>query len=174
MSKIMLTIHDVFNGVMSILKMKKYAIAWMVCSLGIFAILFYLPVKLIRGNDLLFQASLLKLSDYLLLLFFSLLSGLSIVMNVRIWQNKKSRVKSIKNAAVGSIGTSSGLLASLFIAPTCSLCIGGLFSFLGAGSVLFLVEKRWFVITGGLALLLLSIVFSARVLSGSCAACKTH
>lgn len=155
-----------------IIRDRNYMILLFIVWAVLFGLMFYLPVRVIPGNTFVFQASIFSFKDYLFLGTASLLSALIITIQVKIFRQKKSFKVMTGNATLGSTGLLSGVVSSVFGTATCSLCVGALFGFLGANSVIFLVNNKTYVVLGSLALLGLSIFLSLKKLNNSCDVCK--
>lgn len=136
-----------------------------------FAFMFSIPLNAIPGNDLRLQISIFKQRDYALLGTLSFLSSLVIVIQWNIFRSKFSSARNMGNAALGGIGVSSGIFSSIFASATCAMCLGALFSFFGFGTVLFMVENRWYILLGATLLLLTSLYFASRRLVEGCRSC---
>ncbi len=138
----------------------------------LFGVMFYIPVKVVPGNSSSFQAVIFGFKDYLFLGIASFLSSLIVIMQVKILKQVKSVRTMAGNTVLGSTGLFSGITSSVFGTATCSLCVGALFGFLGANSVIFLVNNKIYVVLGSIALLLMSLLFSSKKLNNSCDACR--
>ncbi|MEK7659246.1 MAG: hypothetical protein AAB338_01150 [Patescibacteria group bacterium] len=134
--------------------------------------MFYLPVRTVPGNTLAFQAVIFGFKDYLFLGIASFLSAFVITIQVKIFRQRRSTKAMAGNTALGSAGFLSGIVSSVFGTATCSLCVAALFGFLGANSVIFLVNNKIYVVFGSLALLGLSTFLSLKKLNNSCDVCK--
>lgn len=159
----------IFEASKLVLKEGKYLVFFLVFSGILFAVMFSIPLYSIPGNDLKLQIVLFKPRDYVLLGALSLLSSLVVTIQVNIFRQKLSSSKS--NAALGGVGVFSGVLSSIFASATCALCLGSLFSFLGFGGVLFLVENRWYILSAATVLLLISLYFASKRLIDGCQSC---
>lgn len=140
-------------------------------SLLLFVLLFLIPVNVIPGNEIAFQAVLFGWKDYIFLGALALLGGLVATLQVFIFKQRYKAKIGISTGAVGGLGILSGIFSSIFATATCSLCVGALFGFLGAGGVLFFVSNRIYVIMVSLILLYISLYVSAKKLNGVCGDC---
>lgn len=154
----------------TIIKDWNYRILLFILWLVLFGLMFYLPVKTVPGNTIVLQAVIFGFKDYLFLAVASFLSALIITIQVKIFRQRRSAIAS--NTALGSAGFLSGVVSSVFATATCSLCVGALFGFLGANSVIFLINNKTYVVIGSLTLLGLSIFLSIKKQNERCQICK--
>lgn len=154
----------------------KYAVLCAVLSAVFFGAMFSIPVAYTPGNSAAFQAKLYAPGEYVLLGALSFLSGLVLTMQWRIFSENGARERKLGRAAgeaaLGGFGVLSGVISSLFATASCGLCVGAIFSFLGFGSVLFLVEHRWYILALAFLLLLASLHFSSKRLIAGCDSCS--
>lgn len=155
-----------------IIRDRNYLILLFVGWLVLFGLMFYLPVRTIPGNTVVFQAVIFGFKDYLFLGIASFLSAFIITIQVKIFRQRRLTKAMAGNTALGSAGLLSGVVSSVFGTATCSLCVAALFGFLGANSVIFLVNNKTYVVLGSLALLGLSIFLSLKKLNNTCDICK--
>lgn len=105
----------------------------------------------------------------------AMLNALFITIEIYAFNLKRSvaQIGSVGSSfAVGGMGTSSGILASIFSTASCSLCVSAIFGFLGANTVVFLVDNRTYVGFVTVVLLLLSLFLSARRFHNTCQTCS--
>lgn len=152
---------------------KVFLIGFLVLSFIVFWILLYIPVRTTPGNDLAFQLSLLTSKDYMLLITLSVLTALSLVMNIYLFREQydaKARLATVSQGSAGSVF--AGLVGSLFGTASCGYCVASLFGFLGAGSIMFLLQYRHIVTITAIALLVVSLYFTAQKVLGICNVCR--
>ncbi len=151
-------------------RVMRYVFA--VCAFGFFLLMFLLPVAITPGNDVPFQAKIFTWQNYLTLAGISILAGLSVTLQIRVWREKRAaQIQSAGTTALSGAGVLSGLVSSIFASATCATCVGALFGFLGFGGVLFLLTYRWYFLSGAIILLVFSIYFSARRINRGCEIC---
>ncbi|HSB47516.1 MAG TPA: hypothetical protein VLD37_05865 [Candidatus Bilamarchaeum sp.] len=128
-----------------------------------------IPVFTIPGNSYGFFLASTSLPDLAVIAALSALMGIVLSMQAYCWKN---RIKAVSNAGVGIAGFLSGAVSAIFASATCTSCVSALFSFLGFGGVLFLLEHKAEVtaLTGGLVLV--SLYFTSRRIAGNCESCK--
>jgi len=145
----------------------NYLILFTTLFLAISALFILLPVFTIPENTLLFQLSIFTLRDVLTLLPISLLMGLMITLQVYRFKLKKS----LEEAGRGVVASSSGVLAGLLGSASCTSCLAAAFGFLGTGTILTLLEYRWYFIVGTIMLLLVSIYITVDNIENKCKKC---
>ena len=168
-SKFMKSILYIIEASKLVLGEIKYLVFFLVFWGILFVIMFSIPLYSIPGNDLKLQMTIFTPRDYVLLGLLSFLSSLVVTMQVNIFRKKLPSPRS--NAALGGAGVFSGVFSSIFASATCAMCIGSLFSFLGFGGVFFLVENRWYILSGAIMLLLVSLYFASRRFVEGCQSC---
>jgi hypothetical protein len=113
---------------------------------------------------------------YATLIVFSALAFLSAVvisLQIKIFKVTKSQKgKRAGTALIGGAGVVSGVSSSIFATATCGICLSALFNILGAGTILFLVDNRIYIVFGAFLLLVLSLYLSARRLRDGCDTCN--
>lgn len=152
-------INILYSAGRETLRNKNYLLLFAMLAVLFFFIYVLIPVFTVPGNDLIFQLKAFTLKDYFLIIPFSLVTGL--MLTTQIYSFKKYKMLA-KEAGTGMLGSSSGFIAGMFGSATCVSCISALFGFLGIGSVIFLVNNRWWIVSIGMALVLLSLFFTSK------------
>lgn len=163
------------RAITTVLSSRRHLVYFIVIADLILFALFQFQVEAIPGNDLAFQAKIFGFKDWLLLSSISVLNSLFITTEVYIFGLKREHRQAMglaKSATISGAGSASGVLASVFGTATCSLCVSALFGFLGANSVLFLVDHKDLIASLAVVLLLVSLFISSRRFSAACKACK--
>lgn len=166
---------NVLTAIKTVLSDRRYLAAFVLITAVVFSLLFWIQVVTTPGNNGRFQIAIFNLKDWVILGAISILNAIFITIEIYIFNLKRSVQRSAGLGAglvAGSVGTSSGILASIFSTATCSLCVSAIFGFLGANSVVFLVDNRIYVVFVAVALLLLSLFLSARRFRNTCQACS--
>jgi hypothetical protein len=145
------------KAIKEVLDKRNYVLLFLVISFIMASVLVLIPVISIPGNGVLFQLSLFTFKDYIILVPLSLLVGLMIAMQI---YGHKLRT-SLRGSGRGVVASSSGILAGIFGTAGCSSCIATVFSFLGTGSVLFLIANQWYIVGISSLIVLLSIYFTS-------------
>jgi len=161
-------------AIKELLGRKNYLIGLLILAPIIFLLLIYIPVRTIPGNDFAFQLSLLTVGDRILLVILSLLTALSIVMNIFVLRNKSNTQNSLSMAGQSGTGILSGVIGSVFGTATCASCATSLFGFLGVGGVFFLLEYRTWIVAASIILILVSLYFTSRKVIGVCESCRVR
>ena len=172
---------------------RRYLAGWVVITAVIFSALFLIQVKTVPGNSGALQIAIFGWKDWIILTVISILNALFITIEIYVFNLKRefNKLNGVGSglitggvgpvrgrgalralAASFEIGTSSGVLASIFSTASCSLCASAIFGFLGANSVVFLVNNRRYVVVGTLFLLLLSLYLSSKRFSETCKQCQ--
>lgn len=155
-----------------VLNDKNYLAGFLIVAVGFFWLFLYIPVRIIPGNDFAFQLSILRPNDIFLLVLLSLLSALSLTFHFYMLR-RKSVTKSITlTIGGGFLGGTAGIVGSLFATASCAACVATLLSFLGVGTVFFLLGYRQLIITFSIVLMLVSLHFTARKVLGICDVCS--
>ncbi len=150
---------------------KEYLFGLLVLAFAIFWLLVYIPVRTIPGNDFAFQLSLLAPKDHILLITLSVLSALSIIMNIYVLRHKPTVQTGLSMVGQGGGGLLSGIIGSVFGTATCASCAASILGFLGIGGVLFLLQHRTWITTASVILILVSLYFTSRKVLGVCESC---
>lgn len=163
---------SIYLASVTVLKQKLYLITFIAISLIIFAILVIIPAKTIPGNDIVFQLKVIGYKGISLLLILSVLTGLSITMNLYLFRRRLNTKTSISLVGHGAFGSLSGFVGSIFGTATCSACVSSIFGFLGVGGILFLLKYRLLITLTAIILILISLYFNSRKVLGICNSCK--
>lgn len=137
-----------------------------------FSLFIFIPVVTIPGNDLIFQISLLTYREYSLFILLSILTALSIILQLYIYRINKSRKIGISIFGQGIVGVFSAFLASILGASTCAACLSFVFGLLGVGGFFFLLEYRNEITLFAVIILMLSIYFSSKRIMEDCEVCR--
>ena len=160
----------IFLAAKQILAKKSYKL-WFIIVFVLFAAAYiFVPVWLTPGNSLDFQLSLLAPRDYILFIALSAVSSLLVLMQVFLFV--RSRKGRIGTAVQGGAGAFSAFFGGLLATAACSSCVAAILGFLGAGSIFFILEKQPYVVAGAIALVVVSLYFSARKVIGICDDCN--
>ncbi len=162
-------IHTIRAATEKVLSQTKYL--WLfVGSTTFFAWLYLIyPVLATPGNDLPFQLSITPWWGLLLIAFLALAAGLLTTLQAYLFRrHQELRAKE----AVGTLpGSFSAFLANLFPPASCLACVSALFGFLGMGTVLFLLNYRWEIVGGSMALMVFAIYLASKRINHACLEC---
>lgn len=151
------------------LRVPSALVTLILVSIGFFTLAVLLPVVTIPGNTVPFQLSIYQGRDYVLLTALALLAGLHGALLARSWKERPSR-----HALSGAASGASGFFAAIVGTAACSSCIAALFGLLGlgTGSVLFALQYRALFLAAAIAVMLLSLYFTARSARACCSATR--
>ncbi len=161
-------IKIIINSSKRTLHDKNYFLTFLIITLMFLSAFVLLPVLSIPGNSLSFQLGIFTFWNYVLMILLSGLIGLMISMQIYVYKIKKS----VRGVGRGVVGGFSSIAAGLFGTASCASCVAAIFGFLGAGTVLFLIEKQWYIVGISLALVLLSIYLTSLNIEKNCETCK--
>ena len=148
-----------------------YKLLFVGVALAMFAFYMYIPLRVIPGNDIAFQLSLLTPQDYTLLIFLSLLNGLFVTMQVYSIKVAKTTVQSIGKSVGGSAGA---LFAGVAGTAFCASCLAPLFALFGIGfsGIVFTLQYRFYFVAVIVASMLVAIYLTSKKIVGACKDCK--
>ncbi len=141
----------------------------------VFVVLYvFVPVWTTPGNELAYQLSVLRVRDWLLMVFLSVLSAVVLVMQWHILRQKKSRKQALASSAQGGATGAASLFAALVGTAACSSCLAGVLALLGFGfgTTLFILQYGTYFMLGAILLLLVSLYYSGRQIAQLGEACK--
>lgn len=128
-----------------------------------------IPVYIVPGNSYEFFLSSTPIFELFLIIIISVLMGIIATMQLYSWKNGQ---KSKKSIALGTTGFFSGAIASIFSAATCASCLSVLFSFLGFGGIVFLLEHRVEILIISAATVLIALFFLSNKIVKGCKTCR--
>jgi len=136
-----------------------------VASVFIFAFVFVaLPAVYIPNNSLSFQLSTYSSDDYILLFILTILSSISVTVQIYRWKNPSKTCK----PSLPIYGTGSTALSAAFAAivgtATCAACVAPIVSLLGLGlsGTIFLLKYKFVFSIVAILIILASIYLSLR------------
>lgn len=168
-------LKDIYQAVKTVLSVKEYLASFLIIAFSVFLVLFEIQVNAIPGNSNRFQIAWFGYKDWLIFGLISVFNSLFIVMQLYLHQLKKKQKQALNlsgEMALSGVGTFSGLLASLFGTATCGLCVGALFGFLGANSILFLVNNRGIITAGSLLFMIVALILVSKRFNTTCKVCS--
>lgn len=171
----MASMNSIFIAVKRTLSDRRYLAGGIVIAAVIFSALFLIQVKTVPGNSGQFQITLFGWKDWMILAAIAILNSFFITIEIYAFNLRRALVKLRGlggGLVIGGVGTSSGILASIFSTASCSLCVSAIFGFLGANSIVFLVSNRGYVVAATLFLLLSSLYLSSKRFSQACEQCR--
>jgi len=161
---------DFKNAVKTVLQETNYRNWFIALSILIFAAYILLPVFLTPGNSIGFQLSLFRPLDFAIFFILSTVTALLIVMQLYV-HNRSKKKQVLATAGNTGVSVSSALFGGLLATAACSSCIAGLLGFLGAGSVLFIVENQMPFVIAAITIVLASLYFTSKRVQNVCSSC---
>ena len=165
--------QQIYSVAKQVLRERKYFLALLIFALFFFALFIFIPVAAIPGNSFAFQLSIFRAQDYFLMIFLALLVGLNFSMNIYAWRERRQAADISKSAVSSSAAGFGGAFAAIVGTATCASCLASLFGIvgLGIGSVAFVLKYQTFFLLGAIALVILSLYFTARKIDKICDSC---
>lgn len=170
----MKNLQQIYNAATQVFGERKYVFFFLSFALFFFALFVFIPVVTTPGNTLVFQLSIFRAQDYFLMILLALLVGFNFSMNIFAWRKLKQSANISQSAASGATAGFGGAFAAIVGTATCASCLAFLFGIvgLGIGSVAFVLKYQTFFLLGAIALVLLSLYFTARKVNRHCASCE--
>src|SRR3989338_9644420 len=166
---------QILSAVTRILQNRFYLAVCIVIAAIVFSLLFWIQVKTVPGNDSRLQIAVFGWKDWAILAIIAILNSIFITIEIYVFNIKRQFLQKISGSValvVVGAGTSSGIMASIFSIASCSLCVSAIFGFLGANSVVFLINNRGYVVIATFVLLLLSLYLSSKRFGQTCKECQ--
>jgi hypothetical protein len=138
----------------------KYRAFFLAMALAFLALYVGLPLFTVPGNSLsLWLGDTTPLSLGLMVLTTI---GISLLLSMHIYIYRCARKVAPKEAGVGTLATITGFLSGLLTSATCTVCLGGLLSFIGFPTVLLLLQYRIEMAVLSLAIIVISLHYTAK------------
>ncbi len=163
---------EVSSAYREIMKSSSYRRAMPLVTLAVFAAFILLPAWLIPFNTVAFQFQILRGSDYVVYAALSAATASLLLMQVFLFRKSRDAKERVRSLGQGGLGAYSAILGGLMATAACSSCIAGLFGFLGVGAVFFVGKNIRLLTVLALALMLVSLYFTARRVNGTCKPCE--
>lgn len=151
---------------------KMYLLGFLALVPLTFLFFVYIPVNAIPGNSLGFQLSIFSQRDYLLTTLFSILVSIFLIMQVFVLRNKSTSRTILASIGGGGIGGYIATIGAIFGTAACGSCLFAIVGFLGASTVFTLLKYQWYVVSGAIVILLISIYFLSKKVNGICESCR--
>jgi hypothetical protein len=165
-----ISIRNIKNALKQVFAQRISFIYAAVGTLVFLGVLVYLPITLTPGNDLPFFLDITPWYSLLAIAALSTGMGITIAMQVYVWRNtKRLRIKEV-GTGVGAVF--STMLTGLFSTASCAACLSVIFSFiLPPAGIFFLLKYQWWVVGGGILLVLVSLNLMSARITGNCKTC---
>ncbi len=164
---------DFKKATTTVLQEKNYRNGFIALSILMFAAYIVLPVVLTPGNSIGFQLHLLRPIDFVVFVLLSTVTALLMVMQLYV-HNRAKKKQVLATAGKTGVSLSSAIFGGLLATAACSSCIAGLLGFLGAGSVLFIVENQLPFVIGAISIVLIGLYFTSKRVNNACSSCEVH
>ncbi len=166
-------LKTIVSGIWQSLQGTTYKLLFLGTTVAMLFLFTLIPTLVIEGNDFLFQLSIFTPQEVLLLTFLSLLYALYITMFVYALRLSKQSTKLASGSVVGASGGLSALFAGIAGSAACSACLAPLFAFfgIGFGGAIFVLQYRFYFVTGIVILMLIAIYLLARKINKVCDTC---
>lgn len=164
--------ENVYFAIRTVLQERKYLLIFLLSSIVFFALFIVIPLIAIPGNDLMFQLNIFRTRDYFLMIFLAALVGLNLALQVYTFKQRRTQ-KATQSVAGGAISGVSGIFGAIVGTAACASCLAALFGLigLGTGSVFFVLKNQPYFLIGAIALMLISLYFTARKVNRVCNSC---
>lgn len=161
-----------FNTFLRVISSKTRVAALVLLPPLWFAIFIFIPVLTIPGNDLQFQLSIFLKRDYVLMAVLAILVTIFLILQIELFRQHRGIREKFTVLAKSGAGGSAAVLAAIVGTAACASCVAVLIGFLGTGTVLAVIQYRWYIFALAILIMLFSIFLTIRHLSGSCPACE--
>lgn len=144
----------------------KYTLFFAAFTLLFIAMYVGVPIYTVPGNTLAFWLS--EITPLSLVLMLLTAMGIGLLLSMHVYLYRCAHGIQPKEAGAGTIATITGFVTGLFASATCAACIGGLLSFIGFPTVLLLLQYRVELALLSLALIVVSLHYTARRFYKAC------
>ncbi|MBI3576942.1 hypothetical protein HY086_02815 [Candidatus Gottesmanbacteria bacterium] len=156
----------------TVLSKKIYLVGFLALVPLVFLFFVYIPVRSIPGNSLGFQLSIFSTRDYILTTIFSILMSLFLTMQVFVIRNATSKKNILTSVGTGGVGGYMATIGAIFGTAACGSCLFAIVGFLGASTVFTLLKYQWYIVSGAIVILLISIFLLSKKVNGICESCR--
>lgn len=163
------SIHSLSRTAARILRQPPYHAYAATAALLVFAFYIVVPVLLVPGNTFRIEFDLITPLALTLLIILAAMTGTIIALE--IFSFRRAKTARLQTVGEGGAGILASLMGGIIAAASCGCGIGVLLSVFGlGGGALFITEHQTPVILLFLALVAVSLYYSARRAAGICAA----
>lgn len=159
-------------AIKTILSKKWYLLSFLALVPLAFLFFIYIPIRSIPGNNLRFQLSIFSQRDYILTALFSILVSIFLIMQVFVLRNKSTSRTILASIGSGGIASYVATIGAIFGTVACASCLFAILGFLGASTVFTLLKYQWYVVSGAILVLSVSIYFLSKKVNGICESCR--
>lgn len=163
------TFFITWSGIKEPFKNKNYIILFVTFFVIMFVLFAFIPVFTVVGNTIALQLGIFTLRDYVVIAVLSGLYSLFITMQMYVIRQRK-RVVGVGTTVGGGLGA---LFAGVAGTAFCASCLAPLFAFfgIGFGGVIFVLQYRFYFVTGIIILMLIAIYLTSRKIRKVCNDC---
>jgi len=164
---------QIYLAAINVFKERNYFLAFALIAILFFGLFVFIPVVTIPGNDLRFQLSIYSQRDYILMFLLAILVGLNFSLQIYTFKKQKEQHDFFNSAGQVAVSGVSGMFGAIVGTAACASCLAFLFGLigLGTGSVFFVLNNQTYFLVGAIALMLVSLYFTARKVNGICEKC---
>ncbi len=164
---------QIYLAAINVFKERNYFLAFALIAILFFGLFVFIPVVTIPGNDLRFQLSIYSQRDYILMFLLAALVGLNFLFQIYSFKKQKEQHDFFNSAGQVAVSGVSGMFGAIVGTAACASCLAFLFGLigLGTGSVFFVLNNQTYFLVGAIALMLVSLYFTARKVNGICEKC---
>ena len=120
-----------------------------------------IPVFFTEGNSLSFQLSIMSTTDFLVVLMFAALFGISLIMQLHTLRLSRSTGTSLGKGASSSVFSLIGAVFSANICPACVMTVLGIFG-IGGSSAIAIVSYTTEILLVSMTLMLVITLTTSR------------
>ncbi len=163
------TFFTVWSGIKEPFKNRNYIILFTASFVVMFILFTLIPILTVNGNTVTTQLEIFTVRDYVIIALLSGLYSLFIAMQVYVMRQKK-KVSSVGTTIGGGLGA---LFAGIAGTAFCASCLAPLFALfgIGFGGVIFVLQYRFYFVTGIIFLMLTAIYLTSRKIQKNCDTC---
>lgn len=164
--------QHIFLTTIRVLRQPRFALLFIAVALVFFTLFIAIPVVTIPGNSFEFQLSIFRTQDYVLMTLLAILVGLHVAFLAFDWRLRRE-ARQIQRVTQGAVTGTLGVFGAIVGTAACSSCLAALFSIVGLGtsSVFFVLKNQPYFLLGTIALMLVSLYFTARKVRRICDSC---
>ncbi len=161
---------DIQNVLRTVFRAPRYRALFMLASVGVFALLYMIPVWTTPGNTIAFHASILPPWVFVVMIVLSLLNGLLITMQ---WHVRQAHQRNhVTQNSVKESATVLGILGSALASTmACAACYSSLLALFGLGATAFIVEYQAYIALFAITLTVVALYYTAKRVENKCAVC---
>ena len=163
------TFFTVWSGIKEPFKNRNYIILFTASFVVMFILFTLIPVLTLNGNTVTTQLEIFTVRDYVIIALLSGLYSLFIAMQIYVMRQKK-KVSGVGTTIGGGLGA---LFAGIAGTAFCASCLAPLFALfgIGFGGVIFVLQYRFYFVTGIIILMLTAIYLTSRKIQKNCDTC---